>query len=152
VIIKSVLQKRIAHTKCDFWVWEVFPTSRCRNWRRSDSGHACQFAKPVCAGPACQVPNHTGLHCLPSTETMAKQDVDAKNRHRKWHDPKIMPFLNTIKLSYALRPFGRRSFFVFKGGRTGPSVNILWNNCQLSSRKALREKPWSKKWYNHILR
>ena len=47
MIIKSVLQKRIAHTKCDFRVWEVFPTSRRRNWRRSDSGHACQFAKPV---------------------------------------------------------------------------------------------------------
>ena len=28
---------------------------------------ACQFAKPVCVGPACQVPNHTGMHCLPSS-------------------------------------------------------------------------------------
>ena len=28
---------------------------------------ACQFAKPVWVGPACQVPNHTGMHCLPSS-------------------------------------------------------------------------------------
>jgi hypothetical protein len=23
----SVLKKRAAHTKCDFWVWDMFPTS-----------------------------------------------------------------------------------------------------------------------------
>ena len=38
-------KKRAAHTKCDLWVWDVFPTSRCRN----------------CAGPvlytACKVLN-----------------------------------------------------------------------------------------------
>ena len=28
---------------------------------------ACQFAKPVWVSPACQVPNHTGMHCLPSS-------------------------------------------------------------------------------------
>ena len=42
---------------------------------------ACQFAKPVCAGPACQVPNHTGMHCLPSSiygrQCTARQVVKA---------------------------------------------------------------------------
>ena len=52
---------------------------------------ARQFAKPVCAGPACQVPNHTGMHCLPSSncgfqcparqvENTGKQDVDGWSR------------------------------------------------------------------------
>ena len=29
---------------------------------------ACQFAKPVWVCPACQVPNHTGMHCLLSSK------------------------------------------------------------------------------------
>ena len=64
----SVFSKRAAHTECDFWVWEVFPTS--------------QFAKPVWVGPACQVPNHTGMHCSPGSESLASSYVDGKNRQR----------------------------------------------------------------------
>ena len=55
---------------------------------------ACQFAKPVSAGPACQVPDHTGMHCLPSSKFgrqctawqvekyLASSCVDAQNRQR----------------------------------------------------------------------
>ena len=43
---------------------------------------ARQFAKPGWVGPACQVPNHTGMHCLPISESLASSYVDVKNRQR----------------------------------------------------------------------
>ena len=36
---------------------------------------------------------------------------------QEWHDPKIMPFLNTIKLSYAPRPLPRRGFAILTSRR-----------------------------------
>ena len=68
--VYSVLQKHAAHTKCDLWVWDVFPTSRCRNWRRSGSVHCLQSCKqpfghclPICK--TCK-----GLPCLQSSRLL----------------------------------------------------------------------------------
>jgi len=59
----SVLKKRAAHTKCDLWVWDVFPTSRCRNWRRSGSGHCANLQNLYVQALLARYQNRKGLHC-----------------------------------------------------------------------------------------
>ena len=103
--VYSVLQKHAAHTKCDSWVWDVFPTSRSINWRRSGSVHCLQSSKqpyghclPICKTCKCRpcLPSTksyryallakqyiwTTMHCSPGSKSRASSYVDVKNRQR----------------------------------------------------------------------
>ena len=62
---------------------------------------ACQFAKPVWVGPACQVPNHTGMHCLRSSERTAMPCLSSCNASVVRPTNNVMPvqvLLGVIKL------------------------------------------------------